>query len=375
MWRYRNPVDVRFGAGAFDALGGVLAGRRYCLVTYDAANGGAVFAEFARRTETLAGPPEVTVSNIGPNPDFINLAQSCQTYASARRPVEVIVALGGGSVIDAAKVLAAADGDFERVRRHLVTGTSADSLGHTAIVAIPTTAGTGSEVTCWATVWDTEALKKYSLSSERLYPEVALVDPLLATGLPRGATISTGLDALSHALESIWNVNANPASSALAEAAAREVLEALPLLADDLGSELLRTRLARASLLAGLAFSNTRTALAHALSYHLTLRHGVPHGIACSFSLPMVMRAVAGCHEVCDDALGRIFGPDLLAGANRLETFLENLGISPAASDHGIAPGDWSRLIDDALAGDRGKNFIGRRDKLMNSMTTSNPRQ
>ena len=110
-------------------------------------------------------------------------------------------------------------------------------------------------------------------------------------------------------------------STSLAEVAAREVLEALPLLAAISAVPTLRQRLSRASLFAGLAFSNTRTALAHALSYHLTLHHGVPHGIACSFSLPMVMRAVAGCDAACDAALHRIFGPDLSAGAARLESF------------------------------------------------------
>lgn len=365
MWRYRNPVEVKFGTGVFDTLGTLLAGRAYCLVTYDDANGGGVFADLARRVTAMAGAPAVTVRNIGPNPDFIGLAESCRTYAATTRPVETIVALGGGSVMDAAKVLAAASGNFDTVRRHLETGKGGEQLGRTPIIAVPTTAGTGSEVTSWATVWDTGAMKKYSLARDSLYPEIALVDPLLTVGLPRAITISTGLDALSHALESIWNVNANPVSGALAEVAAREVLDALPLLADDLNSETLRTRLARASLFAGLAFSNTRTALAHALSYHLTLHHGVPHGIACSFSLPMVMRAVAGCDPVCDAALKRIFGPDLLAGAARLEIFLKKLGISPDATDHGIAARDWAALVDGALAGDRGKNFIGRRESLV----------
>jgi len=368
MWRYRNPVEVKFGAGVLDELGHTLAGRAYCLVTYDDENGGRVFTDLTRRVIAMAGAPAAMVRNIGPNPDFVGLARSCRLYASASQPIEVIVALGGGSVIDAAKVLAAADGDFDKVQRHLETGAGGDRLGRTPIIAVPTTAGTGSEVTSWATVWDTVAMKKYSLSRETLYPEVALVDPLLTLGLPRGITVSTGLDALSHALESIWNVNANPASSSLAEVAAREVLEALPLLANDLGNQQLRSRLARASLLAGLAFSNTRTALAHALSYHLTLHHGVPHGIACSFSLPMVMRAVAGCDADCDAALRRIFGSDLGAGAVQLENFLQRLGVSTDATEHGIASRDWQALVDDALAGDRGRNFIGRRETLLAEM-------
>ena len=275
------------------------------------------------------------------------------------------MALGGGSVIDAAKVLAAAAGDFDRVRRFLETGMGADALGRTPIIAVPTTAGTGSEVTCWATVWDTEAKKKYSLARDALYPETALVDPLLTLGLPRGITISTGLDALSHALESIWNVNANPVSTSLAEVAAREVMDALPLLARDLGNAELRPRLARASLFAGLAFSNTRTALAHALSYHLTLHHGVPHGIACSFSLPMVMRAVAGCDRArATPPCTASSAPTSSAGAARLEVSCTSSASRPTppttASPRATGP-RWStapwRASAAATSSDAGRRF------------------
>jgi len=366
MWRYRNPVDVRFGARALDGLADRLGGRSYCLVTYDDthdANG--VFAALTRRVTTLAGAPSVVVRNIGSNPDYRSLHVACGLYRAARTPIDAIVALGGGSVIDAAKVLAAANGDFARVRYFLETGKDAEALCQTPIIAVPTTAGTGSEVTCWATVWDTDRMVKYSLARDTLYPECAIVDPLLTVGLPRSITISTGLDALSHALESIWNVNANPVSSALAEAAAREVIDVLPRLAVNLNDVDLRTRMARASLQAGLAFSNTKTALAHSLSYPITLQHKVPHGIACSFSLPMVMRAVIGCDEACDRALGRIFGADLREGAERLTDFLEGLGVSTDAAAHGVAESQWRTMIEDALAGERGRNFIGRRDALL----------
>jgi alcohol dehydrogenase len=359
-WRYRNPVAVSFGQCVFDTLGEALAGRAYALVTYP----DEPFKPLTQRVIDQAGAPAALIRNIGPNPDFITLAESCRLYAAAQTPIAAIVALGGGSVMDAAKVLAAAKGDFTRVRAYLETGKGASGLGRTPIIAIPTTSGTGSEVTSWATVWDTEQMKKYSLAGDAYYPERALVDPLLTLGLPRAVTISSGLDALSHALESLWNVNANPVSASLAEAAAREVLEVLPLLANNLRDIDLRARLAKASLMAGLAFSNTKTALAHSLSYHLTLHHGVPHGIACSFSLPMVMRGVIGCDAACDASLKRIFGADLERGAEELSVFLAGLGISTRASDYGIAESDWIDLIDAALAGERGKNFIGRREAL-----------
>lgn len=361
MWEYANPVRLSFGRGAFRRIGSHLAGRRYCLVTYAAP---ALFPALAARLAELGGPPVVTIDNVAANPDFNSLTVSCRRLGAASPAPEVIVALGGGSVLDAAKVLAASQGDFAPVRRYLETGEGGDALRFTPIIAVPTTAGTGSEVTCWATVWDTDTKKKYSLTHPRLYPELALVDPELSLAAPRALTVSTGLDALSHALESIWNVNANPASTALAVAAAREALASLPRLAERLDSIDLREAMARAACLAGLAFSNTRTALAHSLSYHLTLHHGVPHGIACSFSLPMVMRAVIGCDPACDAALQAIFGPDLRQGADGLERFLDALGVSTDAADHGIAAADWSGLIDRALEGERGRNFIGRRAAL-----------
>ena len=144
------------------------------------------------------------------------------------------MALGGGSVIDTAKVLAAARGGFPPVLRYLQTGAGAEALSATPIIAVPTTAGTGSEVTSWATVWDTQSGKKYSLSRPNLYPKHAVVDPALMLGKPRQLTISTGLDALSHALESLWNVNVNPISAHHAVVAAREILVVLPQLVKDL---------------------------------------------------------------------------------------------------------------------------------------------
>jgi alcohol dehydrogenase len=361
MWRVRNPVEIAFGAGAFEQLGAAVRGRPYALVTYTDVQ---PFDGLVRRAAALAGEPAVLIRNVPPNPDFQSLTESCRALATAAVRPALVVAIGGGSVLDAAKVLAASGGDFTRVRAHLENG-AARGLAPLPIIAVPTTAGTGSEVTCWATVWDKDARRKHSLTHDGLYPERALIDPLLTLGTPRSVTVAAGLDALSHALESLWNVNANPVSAALAVDAARTVLETLPSLADDLASPDLRLRMMRAATLAGLAFSNTKTALAHSLSYHFTLNHGVPHGIACSFSLPMVMKSAVGCDPACDAALRAIFGPDLVAAPARLSDFLARLGVSTRAEDHGIASGEWQRLIDDALAGERGRHIHGRRDPLL----------
>lgn len=363
MWRYANPVTIRFGAGVMAQIGEVLGGRSYALVTY----GEPRFRDLGEKIAGFAGRPQAVIDDIAPNPSFRDMRRLCPRLAPSAGGPEVLVALGGGSVIDAAKAIAAADGDFSVVEAFLKHPGGETGLASRPIIAIPTTAGTGSEVTCWAALWDTEAGRKYSLAHSSLYPEAALVDPTLLLELPRGLTVSTGLDALSHALESLWNKNANPVSRVLAVAAARELLASLPAAADAPGDLALRSRVAKAAVLAGLAFSNTKTALAHSLSYPITLNHGVPHGIACSFSLPMVMRSVLGADADCDAALSEIFGPELAAAPGRLTDFLATLGVSPAAADHGVVAEEWEGLVADAFEGERGQNFIGTLERFLES--------
>ncbi len=360
VWKFANPVRITVGENALDGLASLIGGRTYCLVTYDEP----YFSGLAERITSFAGAPSGMIDNITPNPDFEILSQSCALFSELTDAPEIIVALGGGSVIDAAKVVAAAGGDFASIRRYLETGEEAGSSSAVPIIAVPTTAGTGSEVTSWAAVWDVVGERKYSLSRPDLYPEHAVVDPVLTLGVPRDLTISTALDALSHALESVWNRNANSISSHFAVCAAREILAHLPALADDLGSLELRRRMAEATLFAGLAFSNTKTALAHSLSYPITLARGIPHGIACSFSLPMVMRSVIGVDSDCDETLGRIFDGDPRAGADRLARFLVGLGVSVDPADYVADGKEWEELIDFALVDERGRNFIGSRQAI-----------
>ena len=357
MWNYHNPVAVHAGAGSLSRLPELLGNRRALLITFPEA----AALRFEDQLTALLGDRLAGVENaVQPNPDVRWLSAMYQRVWSRHADVDCIVALGGGSVIDCAKVMLCAtqSGNFAPLLAHLRDGAPLESSGAKALIAVPTTAGTGSEVTPWATVWDAEAGSKYSLHQPWTWPQAALIDPQLMLGLPRDITLASGLDALSHALESIWNVNRNPVSSSLAATAACAIMATLPSLLRQPRDLSLRERMAVAALQAGLAFSNTKTALAHSLSYDITLQQGVAHGIACSFSLPHVMRLAFGHDAQVDALLLQIFGaasPE--AAISRLAGFLGELGVSSDPADHGVAE-DWDQRLHRALQGPRGRNFI-----------------
>ncbi|MEJ1170472.1 iron-containing alcohol dehydrogenase PsrA [Variovorax sp. CCNWLW235] len=360
MWTFYNPVDVHAGSGSVETLPRLLGRRRAVLITFPEAQAlGLVDHVRGLLGDRLAG----VETDVLPNPDVSWLAPMYERLWRDHADVDCIVALGGGSVIDCAKVMLtrSGDGGFGELLA-LLEGTAhpvSSAGGHRRLLAIPTTAGTGSEVTPWATVWDQARKRKLSLHLPWTWPEAAIVDADLMLTLPQATTLASGLDALSHALESLWNIHRNPVSASLAISAVRSIVETLPELLSAPQRSDLRERLATAALQAGLAFSNTRTALAHSLSYDITLRHGTPHGIACSFSLPRIMQLAAGRDPALDALLLSAFGArDMDEAVALLSAFLEGLGVSIDPSAYGIAAAEWNERIGQAMAGARGRNFI-----------------
>ena len=358
MWTYHNPVTICSGLDSLHQLPALLQGRRCVLVTFPQAEG---LGLVQRLRELLGAQLQAVIDNIQPNPDVGWLAPLYEQVQREHAAVECVVALGGGSVIDTAKALLCAtpQRNFDELLAVLEQGAALPAGPHKALIAVPTTAGTGSEVTPWATLWDQARGRKYSLHQACTWPEAAVIDPALMASLPAGATLASGLDALSHALESIWNLHRNPISLQLAVQSARQTLATLPALMQQLDSLPLRSRMAQAALLAGLAFSNTKTALAHSLSYDITLQHGVPHGIACSFSLPWVLERARGVDDEVDAALCRIFDVDSPAQAAQvLRDFLHGLGVATDPAHYGLQPAAWQALVHQAASGPRGRNFI-----------------
>jgi phosphonate metabolism-associated iron-containing alcohol dehydrogenase len=356
--RYFNPVSIHLGAGSLAELPGILAGRRAVVVTFPEARALGLVA----KVEAILGPALVdVVDDVQPNPDVAELAATYEAFWSRHVDVESVIAVGGGSAIDTAKALmvGTASGRFDELVALLATGKPFKPHRVKSLVAVPTTAGTGSEVTPWATVWDRAAGRKHSLHLPETWPEAAVIDPGLMLTLPPAVTVQSGLDALSHALESIWNVNSNPVSDTFAVAAAREVMATLPALLASPRDAGLRGRMATAALKAGMAFSNTKTALAHSISYEMTLKHGLPHGIACSFTLPMVLRRATGADAARDAVLAQVFDGDLANAPARLEAFLRSVGVAPEFGAYGVDEAESARMIAHALEGVRGRNFIG----------------
>ena len=360
-WGYANPVEVSFGWGALEELPRRVGKRDAILVTFPEAKRLGVEA----RLEKLLGERLCDViSDVAPLPE-IDWFTGRYSRSWSRFPEAVIVAVGGGSVIDTAKMLQVrtVSGRLGELKLAMVAGREPDVAAARHVIAVPTTAGTGSEVTPWATVWNTGSAKapKLSLHSRYSWAECALVDPELTVTLPPLATRDSALDALSHALESIWNVNANPVSDTLAVEAARTVIATLPQLRERPADRELRTAMARGALMAGLAFSNTKTALAHSISYGMTLKRGLSHGLACSFTLPMVWRMAAGVDAGRDRVLARVFSEGERDPPGRLEAFLHGVGVGTRFADHGVEEGEGRRMVEAALEGARGRNFVGRR--------------
>ena len=356
--RFHNPVDTRFGWGSLTELADITENQKVALVTFAQARE----LGLIDRIQDLLGDRLVyVVEDIQPNPDVAQLRETYERFWQQAGDCDTVIAVGGGSAIDTAKALivGTASGRFDELLELLATGKPFVPTRSKLLIAAPTTAGTGSEVTPWATIWDSASHKKYSLHLDCTWPSVAIIDPQLMLTVPGSVTVSTGLDALSHALESIWNVNANPVSDTFAISAIADILECLPLLRRDLSNPQLRSRMALAALKAGLAFSNTKTALAHSISYEMTLRYGLPHGIACSFSLPLVLGLAWGHDETRDRTLQRVFGNDLHQAQDQLREFLHNLGVKTEFADYGVTASQAEAMIHCALQGARGKNFIG----------------
>jgi len=224
------------------------------------------------------------------NPEVVYLEKKKKFFK--KKNFDYIVAIGGGSVIDSAKAFFLLFSlQKKRTMKNIINNSESLKIKNSCkLIALPTTSGTGSEVTPFATVWDKKNKQKLSLNHRCLYPALSIIDPVLTFNLPKDETINTGLDCLNQAFESIWNKNFNSKIRSYAFKSIKLSLDALFMLNKNINHEKSRVDLAKASLYAGLCISQTRTSICHSISYPLTTHFGIPHGLACAFTMIEIIK-------------------------------------------------------------------------------------
>lgn len=229
------------------------------------------------------GMEAVVFDRVSPDPTFgvVEEAVSCAAGCDA------ILAVGGGSVLDAAKTAAAAIANHQPAEK--LVGTLKVKKQPMPLIAVPTTAGTGSETTIAAVISGTATHRKRQILDPKLVPFAAILDPELTVGLPQGNTIHTAMDALTHALEAYVSTYATPETDRYAEMAAKMIYEALPVVREEPKNVEMREQLLVASFLAGMAFTRTYVGYVHAFAHSIGGRYGVAHGLANAVLLPHIM--------------------------------------------------------------------------------------
>jgi len=300
------PLVLKIGAGAFGEAASTLA-RLQCsrpLIVTDAFMMSCGLAARLHDQLVQAGIPCAIFSETVPDPTTEVVDAGVRAFLAGRH--DSLVSLGGGSPIDTAKAIGLLAANGGHARDYKVPNPIPQA--GPPHIAIPTTAGTGSEVTRFAVISDSVNEEKMLIAGSALVPSAALVDYEITLSMPRRLTADTGTDSLTHAIEAYVSRRANPFSDALALAAMRTIWALLPIAYREPGNRAAREGLMMAATQAGIAFSNASVALVHGMSRPIGLFFHVPHGLSNAMLLPAVTQfsapAAPGRYAQCARTMG-----------------------------------------------------------------------
>lgn len=341
---FQAPPTIHTGFGAIEALGTEAAKLGECalIVTGKGAMRAQGHLETAMDLLAKAGLVATVYEGVGHDPDVATVDAIRGAIRSAR--ADVVIGLGGGSAIDAAKAAAGLAPLEEPTAAFLAGATIPPST--LPVIAAPSTHGTGTEATRVAVLSDPAAKTKKGIRHDSWLPRVALVDPALALGTPARITAACGMDALTQAIESLLSRHATDLTQALSLHAIELLWTGLPRAFANGADREARTLCANGSLMAGMALHNARLGLIHGLAHPLGARHGLIHGEVCGALLPYVLAFNSDFAGLDWTRLELQLGGDPV---DRVIELLNQLGLPVGLSHAGIGEEDLEILAEETL--------------------------
>jgi alcohol dehydrogenase class IV len=353
---FELPTRIEFGSGSLANLGRRvtdLGGSRVLVVTDE------VLASIGIADRVIAVLEEAKLEHvlftaIEPEPDAAGVQAGAELLGA--EGCDVVVAVGGGSVLDSGKAIALMGRNPGHIRDY--AGLGVQTQKGVPVIAVPTTAGTGSEATIWAVISEKARKIKYGVGGPHMTSDLALLDPDLSVTLPPRLTAVTGLDALAHALESYVNKATQPISEALSEKSMELVARSLRGAVWQGDALAARSDMLLASTLAACAFNSTRLGLAHALAMPLGAKAKIPHGDVVSILLSEVNRFNVVGNPQKFANIARIFGEPVDglslraaadAGVAAVDQLVTDVAAPRKLGDYGVTPADLPALAEEAM--------------------------
>lgn len=283
---FRVPADVVFGQGSLSYLAG-LEGKKAVLVTGGQSMKKHGFLDQAQAYLEKAGMEVDIIDGVEPDPSIETVIKGGQRMA-AFEP-DWIIAIGGGSALDAAKIMWVYYEQPETKFQDLIEGKFPTLRQKARLVTIPSTSGTASEITAFSVITDRENHIKYPLVSYQMTPDIAILDADLPAKMPPHITANTGMDVMAHAVEAIASTNTSSYTDALATEAIRLVFQHLPTACKDGHNMEARDAMHNASAIAGMAFTNSSLGIVHSMAHKIGGEFGVTHGLANAILMPYIV--------------------------------------------------------------------------------------
>lgn len=368
-WEYLQPVTIRFGEGVVNDLKQVAAelGCEKGLLVSDPFF---VQSRLAQKiVEASEGALAGIYGQISPNPEVAEVDACAKQIRE--NGIDFLVALGGGSALDCAKAAGSICFTEESIRVYHGTGVPMPQK-HLPLIAIPTTAGTGSEVTCVSVLSDKELGKKGPIVSNGFYPSIALIDPELTYTLPPYMTASTGIDVLCHAVEGFWSNGHLPICDALALHACKIVFKYLRTACQEPSNKEARAKMAEASVIAGLAFTLPKTTSSHACSFPLTNLLHIPHGEACGLTLDYFARINADAQDGRIHEFAKELGfKDMNDMADAIYQLKKDIGLRTDLKEYSLTDEQVADLVRISRHPNLYNNPVEITDEMLNEMYQS----